>query len=314
MPYTAMKNILALILTALLAASACFGANYSPDKTGSFRLPPRNKKEVVIVANRGYSSNFPENTLIAIQKAAETGCDMIMADVRSSRDNVPVLLKDAELDRTTNAAGDIKGKTFQDLQACRAGYTEIFGSAFAEEGIPSLEETLTLYRRTRFMLNIYSAFDISLAREAMKKARYSEKNAILTLNTLEDVSTARGARFGGRVYLRSPLEDYFASDNKSAWIEAAKKSGAEGFVVSYADMFGVLSATQRGIFMVQCSKSKLPVYVIGAANAGEIQSAMEYQLKGLIGKKGYVGKFAGVITADPGRAMLIAGRLKATKL
>ena len=161
------------------------------------------------------------------------------------------------------------------------------------------------------MLNIYSAFDIPLAREAMKKARYPEKYAILTLNTLEDVSTARGARFGGKVYLRSPLENYFASEDKSAWIESAKKSGAEGFVVSYADMFGILNATQRGVFMVQCSKYRLPVYVIGAASAGEIQNAVEYQLRGLIGKKGYVGKFAGVITADPGRAMLITGRLKA---
>ncbi|MBP5273843.1 MAG: hypothetical protein ILO36_02770 [Abditibacteriota bacterium] len=264
-----------------------------------------------IIANRGYSSNFPENTMLAFGKAAETGCDMIMLDVRSTKDNVPVALKDASLDRTTNTFGDIKSKTFQELTAFRAGYSEIFGQQFAEEGIPSLEEVFGTFRKKRLMLNIYSSFDTPLVREAMRKTKYSEKNAILTFNNPEDISTARGAGFRGEIFFRSPLEDYFRAQDRSVFIANAKKNGANGFVVSYSDMFGVLDQSKRGVFMVQCAKNRLPVYVIGSSSTLDIQAAMEYQLRGLIGKKGYTGKFAGVITPDPGRAMLIAGRLKA---
>ncbi|MBO4547870.1 MAG: hypothetical protein J5758_01510 [Abditibacteriota bacterium] len=309
-----MRKILLSFLLALLTASLCPGADYSPDKTGSFSMSPRNKKEVRIVANRGYSSSFPENTLISIQKAVETGCDMVMLDVRSTKDNVPVILKDADLDRTTNTVGDIKSKTYQDLTACRAGYTDVFRDAFADEVIPSLEETLLRFGKTRFMLNIYSIHDLPLVRDTLSKCRYQEKNVTLTMNSLEDISSAKGARFRGAVLMRSPLEAYFASENKELWLQNAKKAGADGFAVSYADMFGILNANQRGVFMVQCSKNKLPVYIIGPASAREIQEAMEYQLKGLIGKKRYTGKFTGVITSDPGRAMMIAGRLRASKL
>ncbi len=309
-----MQKTTTLIIMLLMAASLCLGANYSPDKTGTFRLSPRNKKEVRIVANRGYSASFPENTLLSIQKAVETGCDMVMLDVRSTRDNVPVLLKDADLDRTTNTMGDIKSMTYQDLTAYRAGYTDIFNDAYADEVIPSLEETLQRFGRVRYMLNIYSIHDLPLVRDVMVKCRYQEKNVTVTMNNLEDISSAKGARFRGVTLLRSPLEAYFSSDNKELWLQNAKKSGADGFAVSYADMFGVLTPNQRGVFMVQCSKNKLPVYVIGPATTREIQEAMEYQLRGLIGKKGYIGKFTGVITSDPGRAMMIAGRLRASKL
>ncbi|MEO6596359.1 MAG: glycerophosphodiester phosphodiesterase family protein [Planctomycetota bacterium] len=58
----------------------------------------------MVVAHRGASSNWPENTLPAFAAATKIGVVMQEFDVRSTRDDVLVCVHDATLDRTTDAA------------------------------------------------------------------------------------------------------------------------------------------------------------------------------------------------------------------
>jgi len=58
----------------------------------------------IVVAHRGDSSHFAENTLDAFRAALELGCAMQEFDVRSTRDGILVCIHDASLDRTTDAA------------------------------------------------------------------------------------------------------------------------------------------------------------------------------------------------------------------
>ena len=39
-----------------------------------------------IIAHRGFSSQYPENTMLAFRKAVEAGCDGIELDVHLSKD------------------------------------------------------------------------------------------------------------------------------------------------------------------------------------------------------------------------------------
>ena len=39
-----------------------------------------------IYAHRGYSGRYPENTMLAFQKAAETGCDGMELDVQLTKE------------------------------------------------------------------------------------------------------------------------------------------------------------------------------------------------------------------------------------
>ncbi len=57
----------------------------------------------LIAAHRGFRFNYPENTRCAFE-AAVGRCDFIEVDIRLSRDNVPVIIHDATLIRTSNAA------------------------------------------------------------------------------------------------------------------------------------------------------------------------------------------------------------------
>ena len=54
-----------------------------------------------LFGHRGYSGKYPENTLLAFQKAIEAGADGIELDVQFSKDGKLVVIHDETLDRTT---------------------------------------------------------------------------------------------------------------------------------------------------------------------------------------------------------------------
>ena len=53
-----------------------------------------------LVAHRGYSSQYPENTLLAIEQAFIAGACFVECDVQLTQDGVPVLLHDVTQSRT----------------------------------------------------------------------------------------------------------------------------------------------------------------------------------------------------------------------
>jgi glycerophosphoryl diester phosphodiesterase len=97
-----------------------------------------------IIAHRGSSYDAPENTLAAIERALEDEADAIEIDVRLTKDNVPVLIHDATLTRTTNDTEHtpVSSLTYEELLAYDAG--SWFDDSFEGEKIPTLEEALTL--------------------------------------------------------------------------------------------------------------------------------------------------------------------------
>ena len=60
-----------------------------------------------LVAHRGYSLRYPENTLLAIEQAFIAGACYVECDVQLTQDGVPVLLHDNNLQRTTGQAEDV---------------------------------------------------------------------------------------------------------------------------------------------------------------------------------------------------------------
>ena len=99
-------------------------------------------EEIKAVAHRGYSTEAPENTLPAFRLAKEKGFDYVECDVVFTSDNVPVLLHDSSIDRTSNGEGKISSLTYEEVSQYD------FGSWFSEEyagvKIPTFDEFLTL--------------------------------------------------------------------------------------------------------------------------------------------------------------------------
>ena len=104
-----------------------------------------------IIAHRGFSGLFPENTMIAFRKALEGGAEMIELDVLLSRDGELIVLHDAELDRTTDGSGLAAEHDAAALRSLDAG--QWFAPEFAGEQLPTLEEVLELVRG-RALLNV----------------------------------------------------------------------------------------------------------------------------------------------------------------
>lgn len=63
-----------------------------------------NAQKVVpfVVAHRGNSSLFPENTMISFQSAVNMHADFIEMDLWMSKDSIPIIMHDETLGRTTN--------------------------------------------------------------------------------------------------------------------------------------------------------------------------------------------------------------------
>lgn len=116
----------------------------------------------LIVAHRGFSSVAPENTLAAFNAAIEIGADMIELDVHLSKDNIPVVIHDHTLKRTTGIKGTVGEKTFFDLSRLDNG--SWYHKKFSGERILSLYEVIEEIRgKTRLLIELKnSRTDIGL--------------------------------------------------------------------------------------------------------------------------------------------------------
>jgi glycerophosphoryl diester phosphodiesterase len=104
------------------------------------------------VAHRGAGKLAPENTLAAFRLGAHYGYRMFECDVKLSADEVPFLLHDATLDRTTNGQGIAGQLSWAELSRMDAGSWH--SRAYAGEPIASLEAVARYCLVNGFALNI----------------------------------------------------------------------------------------------------------------------------------------------------------------
>jgi glycerophosphoryl diester phosphodiesterase len=88
----------------------------------------------LVISHAACGGHAPENTLAGIQKAIELGSDAIEIDVQASADNVPILMHDLTVDRSTNGTGPVAELTLEQLKAL----------SVKGEPVPTLAEVLDL--------------------------------------------------------------------------------------------------------------------------------------------------------------------------
>src|ERR1700747_3459818 len=84
--------------------------------------------------------------MAAFRKAVALGATFIETDLQLSRDARFVAIHDATLNRTTNGHGAVHDMTLAELRKLDAG--SWFGSEFAGERIPTLEEVLQFSKKS----------------------------------------------------------------------------------------------------------------------------------------------------------------------
>ncbi|UOQ42632.1 glycerophosphodiester phosphodiesterase [Halobacillus salinarum] len=105
-----------------------------------------------IYAHRGASKLAPENTMAAFELAREAYADGIETDVQLTKDNIPVLIHDENLRRTTNGTGFVQDYTYSELRLLDAG--SWFSPKFSDSSIVTLEDFLCWFQPQPMVLNV----------------------------------------------------------------------------------------------------------------------------------------------------------------
>ncbi|MUT65309.1 glycerophosphodiester phosphodiesterase [Paenibacillus sp. NEAU-GSW1] len=107
---------------------------------------------IVNFAHRGASGCCPENTMAAFSKGLELGATGIETDVQMTKDGTLVLIHDEKLTRTAGLDALVASVDYSEVKQLDAG--SWFGSEFAGERVPTLEQLLELVKDTNTIVNI----------------------------------------------------------------------------------------------------------------------------------------------------------------
>ena len=105
-----------------------------------------------IIGHRGVKDIAPENTVLSINAAIEHNLKWVEVDVKVSKDNIPFLLHDDLLDRTTSGKGYPINFNIKDIQALDAGTW--FDPKLNDLHPPTLEEILNICSKNNIGVNI----------------------------------------------------------------------------------------------------------------------------------------------------------------
>jgi glycerophosphoryl diester phosphodiesterase len=179
-----------------------------------------------VIGHRGAAGEAPENTLPSFARALADGAAILESDVHLTRDEVPVLLHDDTLERTTDGAGRVETLTLVELQALDAGYhfSPDGGRTHPFRGrgvrVPTLAQAYAAFPGARFNLElkdggeelVRAALDATLAAGDPERTLLTAGDDALMRRLREQVASrgaavALGASAGEVLaFLRSALD------------------------------------------------------------------------------------------------------------
>jgi glycerophosphoryl diester phosphodiesterase len=137
--------ISALVASVVMTSAAAGGPLNAGEAAPAERLLQLSRP--LVIGHRGYSAFAPENTLPSFKLAKAAAVDLVELDYHLSKDRVPIVIHDAELDRTTDAVARwggekirVESKLAAELRELDAG--KWFAPTYAGTRLPRLDEAL----------------------------------------------------------------------------------------------------------------------------------------------------------------------------
>ena len=173
-----------------------------------------------IIAHKGNSSAFPENTRASVISAIEVGCDVVEVDVSTTKDGYSVALHGPTLGEMTSGAGKISETNWEDIKPLKVKSPD---KNFSTESVPLVEELLKEFSSsTKWNLDlksglpndslvssinelniqgkvIFSGLMIKDVKKFVKE--FPELNVLVNLSRVDRFLL--GLRFFDKIYLRS---------------------------------------------------------------------------------------------------------------
>ncbi|WP_369797407.1 glycerophosphodiester phosphodiesterase [Paucisalibacillus sp. EB02] len=183
-----------------------------------------------IIAHRGASKLAPENTMYAFELGYKLGAEGIETDVQLTKDNIPVLIHDETVKRTTSGTGYVKDYTYEELSKLDAG--SWFSPEFRNARIITLEEFLVWIKPKDLYINIelknnkidYKNLE-SIVYNMLKTHRLLERT---TLSTFNPNSVKRLVTYQNNIEIA-----FLTSKKYPNLVEYARKLGANALHVKY---------------------------------------------------------------------------------
>ena len=97
-----------------------------------------------LIAHRGQSLSFPENTIESIQAAINCGAKAVEFDVQMTADGVPVVSHDLSLLKTAGIDTKISEINYADVQKISVNETARFSEKYQFISLPSLQDIVSL--------------------------------------------------------------------------------------------------------------------------------------------------------------------------
>ncbi|WP_321800603.1 glycerophosphodiester phosphodiesterase family protein [Caballeronia sp. J97] len=152
-----------IAIAACIAVSACTTTPPRSDDASPPALP-------TIVAHRGGTADYPENTLIAIEGALHNRADVIWLTVQLTRDGVPVLYRPADLSANTDGKGAVADHDFAALERVNAGWSFANTDASGATRYPYREHPVRIPSLAQALRAIPPAVPVMLDMKALPAA------------------------------------------------------------------------------------------------------------------------------------------------
>lgn len=242
-----------------------------------FQPKPSLSNGPYLIAHRGISAKFPENTLISFKRAADTqGIDMIELDVRLTKDNEVVVIHDRTLQRTTTGNGFVRNYLLEEIKQFDAG--SWFNPSFADQRVPTLREVLELIGDKVWIdIEIKSDFYPRLPKGLIEekvlevvdscKAKDNVMFSSFNHKLLENIKKIKAEAVVGVLY-------NFPYDFRKLPSELAEKVGASIFVCAKREL--------RYYMIEDAHKHNIAVYVYTLNSKKGVERMINLEVDGII--------------------------------
>lgn len=203
----------------------------------------KRRDKIFVCAHRGYMSRYPENSLLAFQKALDMKVDAIEMDLHYSKDKKIIVIHDDNLDRMTNGTGKVADFTYEELKRYRLLNPD--GSE-SEEHIPLFEDYLELTKNEHNLTHIVEVKSQPLADQLFEEVYLMLEAANLverTLLTTFDYRVTLAAKAKGMAV------QSFASDKMKYFDNSISET-------DYFDQIDVI-----GLFIQTATKAEIDHYI-----------------------------------------------------
>lgn len=130
-----------LLLFVVSALAVAFSHELFTTLPVELAVTSHTKKAPLMVAHRGLSSLYPENSVPAFEGAAEYGFDGYEFDIHTTKDGKWVVIHDDTVDNMTNATGEVESFTFDEIRNLELDNGSGIEN-YEKLSIPTLEEAL----------------------------------------------------------------------------------------------------------------------------------------------------------------------------